>query len=836
MGDINFSIDTGVVEALKRVLRLEVFVETGTFEGDAIEIARPYFKAVHSIELSPEYYEHARSRFKKEKAVHLYLGDSAKKLAELQPVFKGKSALFWLDAHWCVAQDTGGEKSQCPLLEEIRGIGTLNGASVIMIDDARLFASPPPLPHEISQWPRLDQVIEALRTVGGKTHQLKIFNDAIVFAPRKADQALTDYMTRHTVTLLKIKDKADGYDVLDAQLNEKHAEIAALKKAAVEKDTEIDELKAATNEKDAEVASLKRETDTKDGEIASLKRETNTKDTEIAALKSETNTKDTEIGALKSETNTKDAEIAALKRETDGKDGEISSLKEISNEREQVIFKLDRHIKAFQKILAEQNTAHEAKDQHIAALNLQLEQVAALNQKLEQAAAREAQLQQQEAEMRAKFDFQQARLDALPPDVLQWGEALMRKDVHIRNIESFLAQRDAEIVMLRNAVAESQTSVANAVGALAHLEIAKFYGRQLSEKEAVIQDLKRACDEREALIQRLCLEAAGVGPRLTKVWAGLTAHYRHKIRQPFSDWLFRRVVEKHWMQIGVLRQYEPRPIKWERFPKPRLPVHQLPVIGIVTPSYNQQAFVGSTILSVLNQNYSQLRYVVQDGASTDGSPAIIAGYGDRLQHWESVPDRGQSDAIRRGFDHLTGLGPDAIMCWLNSDDFVTPRALRYVGEYFATHPEVDVVYGNRIIIDENDREIGRWTMPPHDPETLEWIDYIPQETLFWRKRIWDRAGGVDEAFQFALDWDLLLRFAAAGARMVRLPYFLGCFRVHAQQKTSQHIHSIGSDEMTRIRTRLHPRGTNPEMIHKYARKARFWGAICSRLAALKIRI
>src|SRR5882724_7241164 len=133
MGDINFSIDTGVVEALKRVLRLEVFVETGTFEGDAIEIARPYFDVVHSIELSPEYFEHAKARFTKDKAVHLYLGDSGRKLAELRPVFKGKSALFWLDAHWCVAQDTGGEKSQCPLREEIRGIGPLDDESVIMI-------------------------------------------------------------------------------------------------------------------------------------------------------------------------------------------------------------------------------------------------------------------------------------------------------------------------------------------------------------------------------------------------------------------------------------------------------------------------------------------------------------------------------------------------------------------------------------------------------------------------------------------------------------------------------------------------------------------------------
>ena len=93
------------------------------------------------------------------------------------------------------------------------------------------------------------------------------------------------------------------------------------------------------------------------------------------------------------------------------------------------------------------------------------------------------------------------------------------------------------------------------------------------------------------------------------------------------------------------------------------------------------------------------------------------------------------------------------MGWLNSDDSINPKALRFVAEYFATHPEADVIYGNRIIIDENDQEIGRWLMPPHDDRVLDWIDYVPQETLFWRKRAWDRAGGIDPTFQFALDWD-----------------------------------------------------------------------------------
>jgi hypothetical protein len=82
------------------------------------------------------------------------------------------------------------------------------------------------------------------------------------------------------------------------------------------------------------------------------------------------------------------------------------------------------------------------------------------------------------------------------------------------------------------------------------------------------------------------------------------------------------------------------------------------------------------------------------------------------------------------------------MAWLNSDDLLAPGSLRFLGEYFATHPEVDVIYGDRIIIDDDDRDVGRWIMPRHNPARLEWIDYVPQETLFWRKSAWDIAGGT----------------------------------------------------------------------------------------------
>jgi GT2 family glycosyltransferase len=228
---------------------------------------------------------------------------------------------------------------------------------------------------------------------------------------------------------------------------------------------------------------------------------------------------------------------------------------------------------------------------------------------------------------------------------------------------------------------------------------------------------------------------------------------------------------------------------------------------------------------------------VQDGGSKDRSAEIIARHAARLKHWESVKDKGQADAIHRGFAHIAAsLGADDLMAWLNSDDLLAPGALRFVAEYFATHPDVDVLYGHRIIIDDEDRDVGRWIMPRHNPATLEWIDYVPQETMFWRKRAWDRAGGIDPTFQFALDWDLLARFQQSGARVVRVPFFLGAFRVHAEQKTSHAIHTVGAEEMRRIRTRFHgERQDDFETIDRHARDARFWGAVTARLHEVGIR-
>jgi glycosyltransferase involved in cell wall biosynthesis len=201
---------------------------------------------------------------------------------------------------------------------------------------------------------------------------------------------------------------------------------------------------------------------------------------------------------------------------------------------------------------------------------------------------------------------------------------------------------------------------------------------------------------------------------------------------------------------------------------------------------------------VVDQEYPRLEYIVQDGGSTDESLSLIRKYEAKLASWDSSPDRGQTHAINRGMRKTTG----EIMAFLNSDDILLPGSLAYVAAYFRRNPHVDVVYGHRLLINERGQDIGRWVLPPHDDNAIVFADYVPQETMFWRRRAWERVGSqLDESFCFALDWDLILRFRAAGLQFVRLPRFLGGFRITEEQKTTQLIQTVGAREMARLRER-----------------------------------
>jgi GT2 family glycosyltransferase len=288
--------------------------------------------------------------------------------------------------------------------------------------------------------------------------------------------------------------------------------------------------------------------------------------------------------------------------------------------------------------------------------------------------------------------------------------------------------------------------------------------------------------------------ALGAVPR-----ASVLGRILHLWRDPYWGGLIRNILG---VKIPALRQHPPRPLRipaWYWQPPRTAPKLR---VSLVTPSYNQGRFLEATLRSVLEQEYSCLEYIVQDGGSTDESLDVIRRWEHRLAHWESVKDRGQAHAVNLGFQRATG----DVMAWLNSDDLLLPGALAYVARYFERHPRIDVVYGHRLLIDHEGNEIGRWILPRHDNAILPWADYVPQETMFWRRRIWDSVGAaMDESFQFTLDWDLILRFRDAKARFRRLPRFLGAFRIHPEQKTLAQRVTVGNREMQRLYQRVHVR-------------------------------
>ena len=257
-------------------------------------------------------------------------------------------------------------------------------------------------------------------------------------------------------------------------------------------------------------------------------------------------------------------------------------------------------------------------------------------------------------------------------------------------------------------------------------------------------------------------------------------------------------LRRFWLRppMWTFEQHSPRPLDLRSLPgSPALP-SRVPSIAIVTPSFNQAPFLAATIDSILAQNYPALFYHVQDGGSVDDSVEILKGYGDKIS-WLSAPDRGQADAINRGF-----AGVDCeIMAYLNSDDTLLPGALACVANFFAERPDIDIVYGHRIFIDYAGSEIGRAILPAHSDEALHYAGYVPQETMFWRRRVWDAIGPIDVNFQYALDWDFMLRAQAAGFKFARLRRFLACFRVHDEQKTTKN-YELGRKEMQSLRLRM----------------------------------
>ncbi len=404
---------------------------------------------------------------------------------------------------------------------------------------------------------------------------------------------------------------------------------------------------------------------------------------------------------------------------------------------------------------------------------------------------------------------------------------IQEKEIALVEITRITEEKDTALLKITKIAEEKEAALLKATkianeNEIELLELVKkgseIYEKEAKGKEIALKIMIRELEEKEVVIQNQnkLLERYDSRFRLWKYLIVPIEKLINKLRLstnklPSLDFLATKFRTVFAPRLGNLRQYAPRELSWPSHYTKEIHLTLPPKISIVTPSYQQGEFIERTLNSVLEQSYPNLEYFVQDGGSKDATKEILGRYSDRLTSWESKPDNGQTNAINLGFEKTTG----EIMAWLNSDDLLLPGTLAYVADYFNRHPKIDVVYGHRIQIDENDRQIGRWMLPAHENDVLSWADFIPQETLFWRRNIWEKTGGkVDESFHFAMDWDFLVRLRDAGAKFSRLPRFMGGFRIHPQQKTSSEMTDIGTQEMNRIRQRLLGRTpTDKEVFH-----------------------
>ena len=226
----------------------------------------------------------------------------------------------------------------------------------------------------------------------------------------------------------------------------------------------------------------------------------------------------------------------------------------------------------------------------------------------------------------------------------------------------------------------------------------------------------------------------------------------------------------------------------------------LPKISIVTCSYQQGRFIGATLRSVLEQQYPALEYIVVDGASSDGSAETIRSHASQLAYWVSEPDKGQTDALIKGFARCSG----EVQGWLCSDDLLLPGALDAVGRFFEAHPEVDWVYGDALWIDAAGAPLrAKREMPWNRTVFLFDHNYLAQPSVFWRRSLFDKAGGLQTDWNLAMDADLWLRFARI-SRPQHLRQYLSCMRYYPEQKTRA-LKPAGRREDERLRVREAPR-------------------------------
>jgi len=241
----------------------------------------------------------------------------------------------------------------------------------------------------------------------------------------------------------------------------------------------------------------------------------------------------------------------------------------------------------------------------------------------------------------------------------------------------------------------------------------------------------------------------------------------------------------------------------------------LPLVSIITPSFNQATYLEATIKSVLEQSYPHIEYIIMDGGSTDGSVDVIKKYEGRIAAWVSEQDKGQTDAINKGFNRAKG----DILAWINSDDtYANPNAVADAVNFLVAHPEVAMVYADCNFIDEQGKIIGKFASRQTDYAKLRTgYVHIPQQTMFFRAKYWKELGPLDPSFYFAMDYDLWVRIA----KHAPLHYLPGKtwanFRIHTSSKTNVNDER-GWKEMLRVHYRDGGSFFSPIVAKYYLRK------------------
>lgn len=216
---------------------------------------------------------------------------------------------------------------------------------------------------------------------------------------------------------------------------------------------------------------------------------------------------------------------------------------------------------------------------------------------------------------------------------------------------------------------------------------------------------------------------------------------------------------------------------------------KLPKISIITPSFNQATFLERTILSVLNQGYPNLEYIIIDGGSNDDTVSIIRKYSRWLSWWASQPDRGQVDAINRGLRLATGEW----VAWQNSDDIYFPGTFYDLVSTASKYPKAELIAGDLMLIDEHDRHIRevRYIKPSYNALRSEGM-LIANQAAFWRRGLHERLGWLDEQYDVSFDYEWFLR-CSSHLECIHAPRIWGALRLHGDTKTSQQSHKFDEE-------------------------------------------